>query len=132
MGGLCMNINRSSLGDMIEEMYLQRELRREHEAVIEFIKKQERILEYAIYDVLNQSGIKQASSKSAQFSMQIKEAPKVTDWDKVYKFILTTHEFGLLHKRISLGLWKEAKEEGILIPGIETVEMPSYTLRVKK
>ena len=125
-------MNELKLGEMIEEMYLYREVRREHEKIVEGLKKQEKALEYAIYDVLNVWGLKQASSKSAQFSMQVKEVPQVQDWQDVYDYIMTTGEFGLLHKRLSLGLWKETRDEGIIIPGIEVIEMPSYTLRVKK
>jgi hypothetical protein len=122
----------NSIGELIDAMYLYRESRKEHEAVIKDLIKREKEIELALYSLLDVQGLKQAAGNLAQFSVSKKEVPSVANWDDVYDYIQETGEFGLLHKRISLGLWKELIDEGKSIPGINAVELQGFTLRVKK
>jgi hypothetical protein len=122
----------SSIGDLIDKMYECRETRKDLEKTIQQLLFQEKECELHLYNLLDEQGLKQAAGHKAQFSVTEKEVPSVTNWDKVYQFIADTNEFGLLYKRITLGLWKELNEEGTVVPGVETIKLPSYTLRVKK
>ena len=120
------------LGNKIDQMYSYREDRKQLELALKEIREVEAILEHEIYALLNEQGLKQAAGASAQFSMTTKEVPSIDDWAEVYDYIMATGEFGLLHKRISLGLWKELVDEGVVVPGTHVTELASFTLRVKK
>jgi hypothetical protein len=63
-----------------------------------------------------------ASGGAATASIKVSIVPLVEDWEMFHDYIETTGEFDLLQKRISVTAWRSRAEEGLVIPGVSSVE----------
>ena len=110
------------LGLIIDEYYEQRAIRLEAERKIKELKEAETRLKYQILEILAESGLQKASGHVATASIKTTMIPVVEDWDSIYKYIVDTDRFDLLHKRLSTIAWRELYEAGEVLPGTTGVE----------
>lgn len=117
-----MTLLTTDLGPAIDALYNLREMRLELERKAKGLKEQEQEARNAILDCLEQSGLNKASGQVATAGKRISMIPLVTNWDKVFDYIVENDRFDLVQKRISVLAWRENYDEGHVIPGTEPVE----------
>ena len=119
---------------MIDEFI--KELREVKDAKAELKKKlkdlngQETYLEGALIEALHSEGLSKATSDLATASLTRKSYPSVKDWDKALPFIKAGHT-ELLTKKINAAAYRELKEAGIDIPGVESFDKETLNFRRK-
>lgn len=116
----------AKLGACIDLAYELREKRlsrqREVEAELAEMKADEKALKDHIINTFTKSEIDGAKGSVCSASITRVVYPKVTDWDKVYAYILKTKEFDLLEKRMGKLAFRERYDSGVKIPGTEAYE----------
>lgn len=121
-----------NLGDQIDNLVV---LREEYRAKKKEADDAYTIFQQASNEVMeemeqNQHVVK-ASGLRGTASIVKTAIAHVKEWDKVYNFILRHKKFELMQRRISDGAYRELLEtrKGKLLPGIETFEKKSISLR---
>ena len=117
-----------NIGTLIDSLYALRAKRLELEKVVEGHKQEEQRMRDEIIAILNTTGLRGAKGMAATAALVHKTKPQVTDWDQVYNYIRSTGEFGLLHKRITEGLWGALREDGFTVPGTEPIVLTDLSL----
>jgi hypothetical protein len=118
-----------SIGYDIDRLYAVRGERKAREAEVADLLRVEKELEAKIIEKLSSQKLTGAKGSWAQFSITEVEVPKVTNWPDLYNFIRLNNAFELLHKRIGVTEWAVYREEGIIIPGTEVLQITKSSLR---
>ena len=118
-----------NIGSHIDQLYAIRAERLAKEKEIEELKVHEKLLDDELKEKLLASGLNGAKGNLASFSIKLEIQPNVLSWEDMYKYIQTTGEFDLLHKRIGATAWRERYESGVIVPGTESVETFKTSLR---
>jgi hypothetical protein len=84
-------------------------------------------LKQQILELLAEQKLTGAGGQYCFVKVKMKEVPSVTDWQKLYEYIKEFDAFDLLHKRIGIQAVNLREADGITIPGLETIEVPTLT-----
>lgn len=118
-----------NLGDKIDLYYSIRAKRLELEREAEQLKNQETMLDAQLKDELIATALAGAKGAKASYSIKPEVVPLVISWDDMYKYIASTMEFDLLHKRIGATAWRDRFESGLLVPGTASDTIYKSSLR---
>ena len=122
-----------SLGQKIDELYELRAKRLALQKEVDTIKEDERARTDEIMHMLGDTGLGAARGAVATASLKTATKPIVTNWQDVYKYIVESNRFDLLHQRISSLAWAELEKDGILVPGTEAfVELTLSLTKAKR
>lgn len=94
----------------------------QRDAAADIVKKLERqiaAVEVKLENLMTSQGLRTFSSDKAFVECKEKHFPSVSDWEKVYQYILENEACYLLHKRISATAIEELQSAGVEIPGVE-------------
>ncbi len=116
------------IGSKIDALYTARSIRLKLEKEIEALKKQEAEAKQEILTLLQDASLQGAKGAVATATVTHKVKPTVTDWDQVYAFIKEKDMLPLLHKRLTEGLWDSLREDGITVPGTESMVLTDLSL----
>jgi len=83
------------------------------------LSKERKALEADILDMLDNSGMKRASSYKFSASAIEETVPTVTNWDALYSYIVENNAPFLLQRRPSVKPFQELFESGENVPGVE-------------
>jgi hypothetical protein len=117
-----MGISISELGGAIDALYNLRETRLDLERKAKEYKQEEQDCRNAILECLSESGLEKASGMRATCGIKRSTIPLVTDWDRVFEYIVANDRFDLVQKRISVLAWRDLYNDDIDVPGTEAVE----------
>jgi hypothetical protein len=121
-------MSSKTVGEIIDEIYTVRALRLNLEKEIATLKKRESDLSKFVGDELIEMGSTAMRGNIANFSYKVNVIPKTEDWNRVYEFVKKEDAFGLLGRSISVPVWREYKEHGLLVPGTAPIEMVKYSI----
>lgn len=107
------------LDDMIDEMFLIRERKRELTKQLKAIEKESDLLQANLLIKMKEVGTDYARGKLASATITEQEVPTIDDWGKVSEWISENDAIYLLHRKVSSGAWTELRNAGTEIPGIE-------------
>ena len=120
------------LGELIDSLYKQRASRLALEKQVEEMKQDEAATRELIQEQLKSVGLNSGRGSLATASIITKEGVTVTDWDALHAFIKKEDMMGLLHRRITIGLWKELRDSGVEVPGTESLILTDISLTKSK
>jgi hypothetical protein len=108
-----------TIGDMIDQLALLRDRKRELEAQVAVIEGEYAGVEEQLVEKLAQQGIDASRGTKASCSISKTVVASVTDWDKVYAYVKRTGHFQIFQRRIADAAYRELLEAGKKVPGAE-------------
>ena len=119
----------SKINELINELADAREsINSLDEKRKEFIRQKED-LESRLVAVMEDQGIDRTANDRATISVKTETMPNAEDWDQIYKHILSTERFELLHRRLSAQAFREILSLGQSVPGIKQMEVVRINYR---
>jgi hypothetical protein len=91
--------------------------------------RQKEDLESKLVAVMEDQGIDRTANDRATISVKTETMPSAEDWDQIYRHILSTEQFELLHRRLSAQAFREVLSLGQSIPGIRSTEVVRINYR---
>ena len=91
--------------------------------------RQKEDLESRLVAVMEDQGIDRTANDRATISVKTETMPSAEDWDQIYRHILSTEQFELLHRRLSAQAFREVLSLGQSIPGIRSTEVVRINYR---
>ena len=86
-------------------------------------------LESRLVAVLEDQGIDRTANDRATISVKTETMPSAEDWDQIYKHILATEQFELLHRRLSAQAFREILALGQVVPGVRSTDVVRINYR---
>lgn len=120
------------LAQQIDQLLAKREEHRAAQAAADELKEKMAPLEEALLERLNSEGLTQAAGLKCTAYVKKTEEPDVQDWQAVYDYIAKHGAFELLQKRMSSVAWRERREEGDEVPGVDVFVRQKINLRTKE
>lgn len=117
-----------SIGEKIDALYAKRAERLALEKEVKAMKELETALREEVIHALHDVGLASARGAAATATIQKSVAPIVTDWDKVYQYIQENNRFDLLHQRLTVEAWRDLRNEGVELPGVESFNKEDLSL----
>jgi uncharacterized protein YPO0396 len=117
------------LDDIIDEMVVVRDQKRELEEKIKAYNSQLRDLEERYIQRCKEVGTEYARGRLGSATIVETVVPKIDDFDLVAEWIKENDALYLLHRRVSSVAWKELQDMGETVPGIEPFTKISVSLR---
>lgn len=117
------------LDDIIDEMVIVRDKKRALEEQIKDLNKQLESLQGTYITRCREVGTEYARGTLGSATIVETVVPVIDDWDEVAEYIKENDALYLLHRRISSVAWKELRDMGEEIPGIEPFTKVSVSLR---
>jgi hypothetical protein len=117
-----------TLGQLIDDAFKLRDLRKAAQSKVDDIKKDEGELEKVLISLFESHDIEKSSGRKANGSIRKSKVPHVVDWDKLYKHIKKTGQFELLQRRASVSAYREVIDDGGRVPGVKTETLRKVSL----
>lgn len=117
------------LNELIDEMFRKRAEKQKHEAHIKQINEQITSLQLQLITRLREVGTDYARGTLASATLTETVLPKIDNWGLVADWVMQNNALYLLHRRVSSGPWKELRDAGTDVPGIEPFTNTSISLR---
>jgi hypothetical protein len=108
------------IGQIVDEISEVREQRRVLELKVKELKEKQTDLEQDLINLCLENDLTSVRGSKASCTISEKIYPTVSDWDVFYQFIRDYNYFHFLEKRPSVGAYREAQNQGITIPGVES------------
>ena len=118
----------STIGELIDKLYLLRQQRLLVEKDVEALKAEESALQTFLIEELKEQKLEFAAGSKARFGVKQAKEPTVKNWDKLYDFIYGDKAWAVLQRRVSSATWKEYLDSGILLPGTEKFEVTKVSI----
>lgn len=93
------------------------------------LSKTRKALEADLLDMLDDSGMKRASSYKFSASVMEETVPTVTDWDALHAYIVENDVPYLLQRRANVKPFQELFEAGVEVPGVEKYKQTKLYLK---
>ena len=86
-------------------------------------------LESRLVAVMDDQGIERTANDRATISVKTETMPSAEDWDQIYRHILATEQFELLHRRLSAQAFREILALGQTVPGVRSTDVVRINYR---
>ena len=93
------------------------------------LKVHQNDLESEIMWKMEEQGLDQIANDKCTISKKKEVVPTVEDWDEVYKHILSTEQFELLHRRMSASAYRELLSLDMELPGVKPTDVVRINYR---
>ena len=119
-----------SLGQCADLLFDLKAKRLAQQKLVDLVADQEKLLKEYIINTLPKSQASGVAGKRARVSIEVKEVPKVTNWDKLYAHIKKTGEFELLGRSVSKDAIRERwdAKKPRQVPGVEKFPVKTVSL----
>lgn len=117
------------LDEMIDHLFMLREQKRGLEAQVKEVNAEMNELQQELLSRFNEVGTDYARGEFASASITETIVPQIDDWGKVAEWVMENDALYLLHRRVSSGPWKELRDAGTEVPGIEPYTKVAISLR---
>ena len=117
------------LNELIDRMYLLREQKRGLEKQVKEVDAELAQVKQAYIARCKEVGTQYARGSLASATVTELEVPQIEDWGQVSEWIMENDALYLVHRRISAGPWKELRDAGTDVPGIEPYTKVDVSLR---
>lgn len=123
-----MSMSATELAALADHYWATRAKRLAADKVAEELKAEESRTEATLIKEMQEQNITAIGGQTVRLALPTvpEYVPAVKDWDAVYRHIIATGDFSLLHKRIGANAVKERWDAGETLPGIE--KWPVYKL----
>jgi hypothetical protein len=117
------------IDEMIDKMFLLREQKRGLESQVNKVNKEIADLQQGLLARFQEVGTDYARGSMASASVTETIVPQIDDWGQVAEWVMENDALYLLHRRVSSGPWKELRDAGTDVPGIEPYTKVAISLR---
>jgi hypothetical protein len=117
------------IDEMIDKMFLLREQKRGLESQVKEVNKEIADLQQGLLARFQEVGTDYARGSMASASVTETIVPQIDDWGQVAEWVMENDALYLLHRRVSSGPWKELRDAGTDVPGIEPYTKVAISLR---
>tara|TARA_R110002012_G_scaffold42860_1_gene116320 strand:- start:747 stop:1118 length:372 start_codon:yes stop_codon:yes gene_type:complete len=87
------------------------------------LKQKKNDLEAQLIAKMEDQGIDRTGNDRCTVSIKTETVPTVEDWDALYKHILATGQFELLHKRVSASAYRELLSLDMELQGVQPTDV---------
>jgi hypothetical protein len=117
-----------SLGLCADELHRVREIRLALDKLAEGVKARETELGEHLINSLSKSDDTGVAGLKFRAQVKMKDVPKAADWPAFHAYIAKTGSFDLLQKRLSDKAVTDRLDDGVKLPGIEIMHVPSVSI----
>ena len=112
-----------NLDDLMNSLADMREAISSTEEGLKTLKQKKNDLEAQLIAKMEDQGIDRTGNDRCSVSLKTETVPTVEDWDEVYKHILSTEQFELLHRRMSASAYRELLSLDMELPGVKPTDV---------
>jgi len=112
-----------NLDDLMNKLTDMREIIATTEQGLKELKQRKNDLEATLIAKMNDQGLDRIGNDRCSISVKTEIVPTVEDWDAVYRHILSTEQFELLHKRMSASTYREFLSLDMELPGVKPTDV---------
>ena len=112
-----------NLDDLMNSLADMREAISSTEEGLKTLKQKKNDLEAQLIAKMEDKGIDRTGNDRCSVSLKTETVPTVEDWDEVYKHILSTEQFELLHRRMSASAYRELLSLDMELPGVKPTDV---------
>ena len=106
-----------TIGDIIDDMFANRELRKALESQVKDLKDEYENLEAQLMESMQTIGVSAVKGEKATARISELTVPNIEDWDQVVDYILSTNSTHLLQRKINSVGYRELLAAGENVPG---------------
>ena len=114
---------KENLDDLMNKLTDMREIIATTEQGLKELKQRKNDLEATLIAKMNGQGLDRIGNDRCSISVKTEIVPTVEDWDAVYRHILSTEQFELLHKRMSASTYREFLSLDMELPGVKPTDV---------
>tara|TARA_R100000808_G_scaffold23123_1_gene50911 strand:- start:14244 stop:14615 length:372 start_codon:yes stop_codon:yes gene_type:complete len=118
-----------NLDDLMNSLADMREAISSTEEGLKTLKQKKNDLEAQLIAKMEDQGIDRTGNDRCSVSLKTETVPTVEDWDEVYKHILSTEQFELLHRRMSASAYRELLSLDMELPGVKPTDVVRINYR---
>tara|TARA_R110000737_G_scaffold41837_2_gene62526 strand:+ start:1216 stop:1590 length:375 start_codon:yes stop_codon:yes gene_type:complete len=118
----------AELGAMVDKFNVLYRERLAADKVAAALKKTENGLKERIIAILIDQEVHFAAGKDVRVKLQTSTKAVAENWGDVYEYMIANDAMDLVQKRLHEGAIKARVEEGIVIPGIEFIEVNKLSI----
>tara|TARA_X000001388_G_C2211101_1_gene115179 strand:+ start:528 stop:947 length:420 start_codon:yes stop_codon:yes gene_type:complete len=115
--------SEENLDDLMNKLTDMREVIASTEEGLKELKQRKTDLEAKLIAKMNDQGLDRIGNDRCSISVKTEIVPTVEDWDAVYRHILSTEQFELLHKRMSASTYREFLSLDMELPGVKPTDV---------
>jgi hypothetical protein len=116
-------------GDLVAKLTEVRDARRAVAARDKELVEEWRAAEAALMAVLDAQGTNKVGTPAGTATLTEDDVPLVKDWDTFLNDCRENDRLYLLQRRVATKAWKELKDNGFEVAGVETYKKRSISLR---
>ena len=121
--------SEENFDDLMNKLADFREVIASTEQGLKELKQRKNDLEAKLIAKMEDQGIDRTGNDRCSVSIKTETVPTVEDWDAVYKHILSTEQFELLHKRMSASASRELLSLDMELPGVKPTDVVRINYR---
>lgn len=118
----------TSLGRCADEYHRVREIRLAMDKIVEGVKERETELQEHLINNLSKADDTGVAGLKYRAQVTTKTMPKVNDWPVFYAYVAKSGDFDMLQKRLADKAVMERLEDGVVLPGVEKMRVPSLSI----
>ena len=118
-----------NLDDLMNSLADFREVIATTEQGLKELKQKKNDLEAQLIAKMEDQGIDRTGNDRCSVSLKTETVPTVEDWDEVYKHILSTEQFELLHRRMSAAAYRELLSLDMELPVVKPTDVVRINYR---
>ena len=112
-----------NLDDLMNSLADFREVIATTEQGLKELKQKKNDLEAQLIAKMEDQGVDRTGNDRCSVSLKTETVPTVEDWDEVYKLILSTEQFELLHRRMAASAYRELLSLDMELPGVKPTDV---------
>ena len=120
-----------SIKSIFTQLRDETKILKELEAKTNSQKEKVTILRDKMITEMSIAGTSSFRGEGASISLLQKEIPIAKNWNDIYEYIHSNMAYDLFEKRLCSSAWKERKEDGIIIPGVDEFIRKSLRVTIK-
>jgi hypothetical protein len=114
---------KENLDDLMNSLADFRDVIATTEQGLKELKQKKNNLEAQLIAKMEDQGIDRTGNDRCTVSIKTEIVPTVEDWDALYKHILATGQFELLHKRVSASAYRELLSLDMELQGVQPTDV---------
>tara|TARA_R110002153_G_scaffold24492_3_gene78137 strand:- start:140 stop:514 length:375 start_codon:yes stop_codon:yes gene_type:complete len=118
----------AELGQLVDEFNKSYRRRLEADKLAAEYKKLEGGLKERIIAILIDQGVGFAAGRDVRVKLQTTTKPVADNWGEIYEYMITNDAMDLVQKRLHEGAVKLRIEDGVVIPGLDFVEINKLSI----
>lgn len=118
-----------TLGSLADQIHAKKEAKKKLDAEVSELEVEIKALEEQIFEAMDAQGTTKAEGKKCSLSISSRTIANVVDWDQLWPWIAKTKSFYMVQKRVNDTTYRELREMGKKVPGVQDFTKRSLSVR---